>query len=120
MHYFLFELRKGRKRFDLVHLHVPDHDYFDVKWDGKYVALLSDETLYRIAVNGNRGTLQGQVNLRSQAWFWVVPEYAQVVSTDTNGAVYYSSYPGGYLMDTLQIGGFINALAVSLAHQPKV
>jgi hypothetical protein len=101
--------------FREVHLGRKYEYFTDVKWDGEYLALLGQEYAYRISLMGKQGRVVQSVRLFGQVWFWIVPTYSQVVSTDGEGSVQITGYPGGTYVKVINVGMPSFPPAVSLA-----
>jgi hypothetical protein len=112
---YLYELRRGWHHFREVHLGRKYEYFTDVKWDGEYLALLGQEYAYRISLMGKQGRVVQSVRLFGQVWFWIVPTYSQVVSTDGEGSVQITGYPGGTYVKVINVGMPSFPPAVSLA-----
>jgi hypothetical protein len=113
---YLYEFHKASDRVHIIRLKGLDHYFFDVKWDGTYVAILSEESIYRLAIAGKHGKVEQTVRLPNQVEFWVVPSYSQAVSTDGDGNVEFVDYPSGDYITEFHIGNTTYPPAVSLAH----
>ncbi len=113
--YFLFELPKGSSALIGIRLRIPELDFYDVKRDGKKIAVLSAPYIYRFVVKGKRGKHRGSTKVVGDLSFWLVPSHRQVLTAGDGGTVYYSTYPGGVFLSQLRVGGNNFNPAVSLA-----
>lgn len=93
------ELPGGAKKLKNITLNQGFQHVGAVQWDGKYIAVGDDvlQKIYRFAISGSTGTLQGTVNLGDAQYvyqWWI--EGGKVIGPDgTQDTVWYWHYPAG-------------------------
>lgn len=124
------ELRHGTGKLQSLTLNQSFEHVGAIQWDGKYVAIGDDEAekIYRFAISGSSGTLQGTVSLNgltiSYQW-WIsgrrviVPNSA-FVNYQPLGQVLYYKYPqGGSASKTISDGDGTAPYGVTLSRAPQ-
>ena len=97
---FLFaELPEGSGTMQTITLNQSFEYWGPVQWDGKYVAVGDGEAnkIYRFAISGSSGTLEGTVDLGSaqSVYQWVIDGKKVVGADDLPNTVWYWGYPAG-------------------------
>lgn len=93
------ELPNGANRLKKIMLNQSFQHAGAVQWDGTYVAVGDDvaQKIYRFAISGSAGTLEGTVNLGNAQYvyqWWI--QGKKVIGPDgTQNTVWYWHYPAG-------------------------
>jgi hypothetical protein len=113
--YKMAELPRGQAKLRIVNTHAIGHSFTDIKWDGQYLAVLSESNVYRVTVGGKKLIGQSVVSLPGDGYqFWPVPKYGQAIVTDFSDVASYS-YPGGQFQGVLSPGPGVYGVTVSLS-----
>lgn len=119
-------IRFANKQFMTITLSTRLSYMDDLQWDGKYLVIddfYQSGTLYRVAISGSRGTIEGSTSLNgefygNQAWLQGKTFLSSVVTgRNRYREISYWSYPGGKLIKKFKPkgGGPISSITVSVA-----
>lgn len=105
----LAEMPKGSGQFKTITLDKPTHWAGSVQWDGKYVAVLTNDEnnprghrqlIYRVKVSGTKGTVVAEIPFREMfpgGFFWVQGTTLIGMARDHGGDIGFWHYPKGGL-----------------------
>lgn len=123
----LAELPKGASQFKRITLDRPTHWAGSVQWDGKYVAVLTNDRsrrvgerqlIYRIKVVGSKGTVVAAIPFRQMhAGSYFVIQSDTLIGLNKRGALASWHYPEGGL-DFEKIAGFDQADPMTISVPP--
>jgi hypothetical protein len=93
------ELPSGEAKLKNITLNQSFQHVGAVQWDGKYVAVGDDvaQRIYRFAISGSTGTLEGTVDLGSaqNVFQWWIEGKTLIGPDGTQNTVWYWRYPSG-------------------------
>lgn len=101
----LAELPKGASQFETITLDKPTHWAGSIQWDGKYVAVLTNDEnkrigrrqlIYRLKITGQKATVVSVIPLRRMepgGFFWI--EGSTLIGTVKHGEIGFWRYPQG-------------------------